>query len=469
MSPGFWIAFAGVGTVLFHLAHLPRLGALALAVPFCWVPLVKREGSRIAFYGGVTMGLAVFAPQLAFFGTIFGWPAMALWLILSFWTGLFVLVCSHGWRRFPPLAMLVVVPVIWTGWEYFRSELYYLRFSWITPGLVAADGPAAALLPWIGSYGLGFVAFLAAAVAWFGSGLYRGMALALPGLVLVAGGAGVGPVAPGQLLEVAGAQTESASEADLPGILDRARSSHPGARLFLLPEYALEGAPGPELRSWCRRHEKHLVVGGRERIDAQRFRNVAFVVDPRGDVVFGQAKSVPIQFFQDGEPAVRQDLWQSPWGPIGIAICYDLSYTRVMDRLVRQGAVALIIPTMDAWDWGSRQHALHARVAPVRAAEYRIPILRCASSGISQLVDAQGQVRTSAPMSDGVLTFGGVVELGPPGSLPWDRWLAPGCAGLALALSGSLAFLEARERIGSRRSASAPGPTVPPAPSSRTE
>jgi apolipoprotein N-acyltransferase len=55
--------------------------------------------------------------------------------------------------------------------------------------------------------------------------------------------------------------------------------------------------------------------------------------------------------------------------PIGICICYDLSYSRVTDRLLRLGAQALIVPTMDLIDWGRRQHELHARVAPMRAAE----------------------------------------------------------------------------------------------------
>ena len=61
---------------------------------------------------------------------------------------------------------------------------------------------------------------------------------------------------------------------------------------------------------------------------------------------------------------------------IGICICYDLSYRRVTDPLIRMGAQALIVPTMDVADWGRRQHELHARVAPVRAAEYGVPIFR---------------------------------------------------------------------------------------------
>ncbi len=27
-----------------------------------------------------------------------------------------------------------LIPIIWTGLEYFRSELYYLKFSWLNIG-----------------------------------------------------------------------------------------------------------------------------------------------------------------------------------------------------------------------------------------------------------------------------------------------------------------------------------------------
>jgi hypothetical protein len=51
--------------------------------------------------------------------------------------------------------------------------------------------------------------------------------------------------------------------------------------------------------------------------DHAAFHNTAFVVGPDGDVIFEQAKSVPIQFFNDGRPATSQRLWDSPWGRIG--------------------------------------------------------------------------------------------------------------------------------------------------------
>ena len=170
---------------------------------------------------------------------------------------------------------------------------------------------------------------------------------------------------------------------------------------------------------------RYLIVGGKDPAPATTFYNTAYVVAPGGDIVFRQVKAVPIQFFKDGLPAPEQKLWNSPWGKIGICVCYDLSYTRVTDRLVQLGAEALIVPTMDVADWGPAQHELHARIAPVRAAEYGLPIFRLASSGISQLVVQSGRVTATAPCHGDGAMLAGTLEMRGGGRRPLDRWLAP--------------------------------------------
>src|SRR5208282_1820567 len=126
-------------------------------------------------------------------------------------------------------------------------------------------------------------------------------------------------------------------------------------------------------------------------------------------------------------PALKQEVWDSPWGKIGICICYDLSYARVTDRLVRKSAQLLIVPTMDVEDWGRHEHELHALVAPVRAAEYGLPIFRLASSGISQAVDGGGRVMAQASFPGIGDVVSAELRLPARGSLPLDRFLAPFC------------------------------------------
>jgi apolipoprotein N-acyltransferase len=126
---------------------------------------------------------------------------------------------------------------------------------------------------------------------------------------------------------------------------------------------------------------------------------------------------------------------------------YDLSYTRVTDRLVKLGAEALIVPTMDIVDWGKAQHELHARVAPARATEYGLPIFRVASSGISQLVDRTGRVTATAPCPGDGAMLAGTLEMRGGGRRPLDRWLAPFATGVTAAV---IVWLSIRRRSGDR-------------------
>jgi apolipoprotein N-acyltransferase len=247
-------------------------------------------------------------------------------------------------------------------------------------------------------------------------------------------------------LSIAGVQMEFPSPNVLPKALDKALGKNPDAQIFVLSEYTLDGPVPDSLKQWCREHARFLVVGGKDPVGTNDYYNTAFVVGTNGEIVFRQAKSVPIQFFKDGLPAPVQEVWNSPWGKIGICICYDLSYTRVTDRLVEQGAQLLIVPTMDVEEWGRHQHELHSRVAPVRAAEYGIPIFRLASSGISQAVTRGGYViaKTSFPGSVEILTAQLLLPM--RGSLPLDRWLAPVCTGITGVVLLMLLVLDRQDR-----------------------
>jgi apolipoprotein N-acyltransferase len=251
-------------------------------------------------------------------------------------------------------------------------------------------------------------------------------------------------------LYIAGIQMEFPSPGVLPKALDKALAKNPDAQIIVLSEYTLDGPVPDSLKNWCREHARFLVVGGKDPVGTNDYYNTAFVVGTNGEIVFRQAKSVPIQFFKDGLPAPKQEVWNSPWGKIGICICYDLSYTRVTDRLVDEGAQLLIVPTMDVEEWGRHQHELHARVAPVRAAEYGIPIFRLASSGISQAVTGGGHViaKTSFPGSVDILSA--QLRLPVRGSLPLDRLLAPVCTGITVVVLLTLLVLDWQDRRASR-------------------
>src|SRR5580765_6626820 len=77
------LAWSAGAVTAFHLAYtFPPLGFLAGLYLYCLFQLTALPTPRKAFYSGLVIGYAVYAPHLAFFWKIFGWPAMALWTVL---------------------------------------------------------------------------------------------------------------------------------------------------------------------------------------------------------------------------------------------------------------------------------------------------------------------------------------------------------------------------------------------------
>lgn len=412
-----------------------RFGPLVFVTAACLYELRRSATARRAFYAGLLAGLGVFVPQTGFLWTIFGPAAAALWLILALWHGLFTLTLHQVWRRAGGAWPLLAAPVLWCGLEYFRCEVYWLRFSWFSLGAPLA-GLCPAALGTLGDYGTG-CAVMATGALLAAAGTAprpRDRRLVMAAVASVAAWLVVGVLppkgaaAPGKSVRVAGVQLEFPGVPETVRALDDLVRTHPEAELLMLPEYSLDGPPPRVLTEWCARNHRWLLVGGKDPAGDDKYFNTAFVISPQGDVAFRQAKSVPIQFFADGEPARGQHLWESPWGPIGVAVCYDLSYRRVLDPLLRAGAQALIVPAMDVETWGGGEHRLNARMAGLRAAELGVPLLRLASSGISQLLDAEGRTLATAPFPGAGRTIAGALPLGRRAAgLPLDAWLAPGC------------------------------------------
>jgi apolipoprotein N-acyltransferase len=420
-----------VAVLSFHLAQW-LWGGLIVVFLYGVARLAEFRSWRGSFYTAVAVGYAAYSPHLLFLWTIFGAASVVLWGVLAVWLGIFVVMVravrwqwGRGW-------MVVLAPWLWLATEYFRSELYYLRFSWLGVGYAFAEAPG--IVRSVGVYGIGFVLMaLAAGAAWMK--WRKGLATLLAGVAALAvielAMKPPEPVGGGRVLKVAGVQLEFPSARDVTIALDEVLRRHSEVDLLVLSEYTFLGPLPEEVLAWCKARGRHLIVGAQDPIDEDRYFNTAFVVDPTGEVVFRQVKSVPIQFFKDGEPAASRAVWESPWGRLGIAICYDLSYRRVMDELVAAGAEGLIIPVMDVADWGLRQHELHGRVGPIRAAEYGIPVFRLCSSGISQLIDERGRIlKTGSYPGSGEIVAGEVMLAG-RGRVPVDAWMGPSAAGVA--------------------------------------
>ena len=416
----------------FHVAwSFSVLNAFVLVYAWALIKLSGAKSASQSFRFGFFAGFLVFAPQLTWFWKIFGPMAICLWAVLSFFTGVFAALLHVARNKFGDRFLWIIAPVLWTGIEFFRSELYALRFSWFSVGYDFSGSGGLVPVGFLGVYGVGFLVFLIAAVCVGMTHLIK--AVVLLAFIVCANWPGKIGAETGTELVVAGVQLEFPPDLEIPKHLDRVIARYPGAQILVLSEYAFDGSVPKHVREWCRRNERYLIAGGKENVieDGRNdFRNTAFVVGPTGEIVFAQCKSVPIQFFNDGLPARAQRVWESPWGKIAIPICYDLSYRRVTDRFAAGGAEAFIVPFMDVTDWGERQHRQHARIAPIRAREYGVPVFRLGSSGISQHVDAHGRVLAESHFPGEEEIFGGTLKLNGKARLPLDHWIAPICSGL---------------------------------------
>jgi apolipoprotein N-acyltransferase len=421
----------------------PALGLFIFGYAYFLIRLADQPAVKHAFYFGLATGFLCYAPHLFFFWSIFNQAAIVLWLVLAFWIGLFTAIVCGAIRRWGKAKAMWLVPIIWTGLEYFRSELYFLKFSWLNVGY-ALQFP-------FGVYLCGFIVFAVATFykrAWnyfwekmtliqlllIILGIAFLLALLLPALAQ-------SKSRRSSPISIAGIQLEFPPQDILTKALDYALAKNTNAQIFVLSEYTLDGGVPDSLKNWCRDNSRYLVVGGKDVVTNHIYYNTAFVVGTNGEVIFKQAKSVPIQFFDDGLPAQKQEVWNSPFGKIGICICYDLSYTRVTDELVRQGAQILIVPTMDVEGWGRHEHELHSRIAPVRAAEYGIPIFRLASSGISQAISGGGNVIAQTSFNKQGEILSAQLRLPSRGALPLDRFLAPVCTAITAIVMAALLFL----------------------------
>jgi len=426
MAPQWLSTRASLSLAAAAVAAFEIAAEFEAAAPFvivylvCLFALARVQSTRWAFYLGLAIGWSIAALQLQFFVDVFGWAAVGLWAIFGIWIAFFLLLSRVVVGRWPVYGVLWL-PVIWLGLEYFRCELYFLRFAWLTPGSLLSHPSSIPLLS-AGVYGFSFIVLCGAV------GIQRcaqrkavvAAACVMPVFLFALLGMSTetGPL-------VVGIQLEGAHEPEVLAALEMAIDDEPDLDLVVLSEYSFDGPIPPAVREWCAENEKHLIAGGKESVDGgNRFFDTVFVIGPDGEIVFSQAKAVPIQFFNDGLPAREQHVWESPWGKIGIAICYDLAYARVIDRLIEAGAHGIVIPAMDAADWGEHEHRLHSKIAAVRAREYGLPIFRLASSGISQFVDRHGRVIASAPFPGQGERLAGRLNLGDAGRLPIDRYLA---------------------------------------------
>lgn len=79
-------------------------------------------------------------------------------------------------------------------------------------------------------------------------------------------------------------------------------------------------------------------------------------------------------------------------------ICYESSMPKIVKGLVKNGAQFITIQANDGWLGNSAGPYQHFELAKLRAIENRVPIVRCANTGISGVINPIGIVQQKIPL-----------------------------------------------------------------------
>jgi apolipoprotein N-acyltransferase len=446
---------ARIGLVVLSAALMvlsfPPFGAWPLIV-VALLPLllaIRGATARERFYLGMLHGILAYAGALHWLVVIFGPAAFPLFCILALFTGLFCLLAGTGMARsWSPFVTVPLTAALWTGLEFYRSELFLLRFPWITVG--SALGPTW-LSPLVGVYGVTFLIVLAATGLFHRRTWWPAATLAL--LVLAAGAFRPPPVdlAADEGITVAVVQAEEGYHEDLIDLTRSVADQHP--QLVVWPEYALpydvrndREEVFEELKGLCAELNATLVLGTKTTVGPgpKDWRNTALTMDANGTV--GEYyKARPVHFFNDGIAGTEFNPVPTPLGQLATPVCFDCDNATVSRALTANGAEWFAVPIFDAQSWGEVQHRQHAQLARLRAAENARWFACAASSGVSQVIDPHGNVHAILPtMKSGVL----VAQLGRNSGLTvFTRagWLLPW---VALAVTVGFAVWSAIGQLG---------------------
>jgi predicted amidohydrolase len=251
-------------------------------------------------------------------------------------------------------------------------------------------------------------------------------------------------------MSVVAAAVQMTSGPEVPANLQKAaslveRAARRGAELIALPENfalmtpverdklaaaeVLDAAhPGPILSSMMEaaaKHRVHLVLGGMpERPDrtiggGERVHNSCVLLGPDGGVraVYRKIHLFDV-FIPDGatyheskvvEPGDRPLVAETPWGGLGLSVCYDLRFPELYRALAAGGARMLVVPAAftlhtgrDHWHVLLRARAIENLCFVIAPAQVGRHDEKRVTFGHSLIVDPWGTVLADAADGEGV-------------------------------------------------------------------
>lgn len=384
----------------------PPIGFSWLAV-VAWIPLLIALGEAKpshALYLGLLHGAVFFGVTMSWLANVFtgsSYAVVPLVLIMALFTALFArgyAVASVRYRK--GWLTAVFAASWWIACEFYRSEIFYLKFPWMTPGVGLGPNWVSPLL---GVYGISFLLIFGSALVAQGS-VKKKWEPCVGGLLLLV--LLFSSLVPRQVSEIDRPVTVLAVQNEVSDIdlyIKLTREGDPQVDLIIWPEYSLPSDVRRSPHQWrqltglAEETGAILVVGTQTSRDDGGWHNTALTLTAEGDI--GEHyKNHPVHFFDDGVPGTEARAVETSLGKIGTPICFDCDYEDVIRRMVADGAEFLAIPSMDAIHWGEKEHHQHAELFRHRAAENGRWIAVAATSGVTQIIDPYGNRVDAIPI-----------------------------------------------------------------------
>jgi apolipoprotein N-acyltransferase len=401
------------------------------------------------------------------YGGLPAWLAVLAIALLSAFLALYLaaaLAAFARWRSSAPLRDALLFGALWLLAELARGVIF-TGFPWVASGYAHVDGPLAALAPWVGVYGIGFVAAVLAAWPVLARG-WRARALPLVVFAGVLGAAALfGPGGFSQpngtlsvtLLQGNVAQDEKFAVAQMPRSLAWTREQLLAARgeLVVAPETVIPLLPSQldpgywsEIAGHFQRGPQAVLLGlplGDERVGYTNsaagisaataalpdgiYRYDKHHLVPFGEFIpygfrwFTELMNIPLGDFNRGPVGAASFAFRGE--RIGANICYEDLFG---EELAARFADAANAPTMFAnlsnigWFGDTIAIAQHLEISRMRALEFQRPMLRATNTGATAVIDHAGRVTASLPrLTQGVLD---AQVQGRTGLTPFAWWAA---------------------------------------------
>lgn len=438
-----------------RLRHLlvAALGALAVSAafpPFGWwwsaplgvaliVASAHEASVRLSAVAGAVAGAVFAGTSLAWLTSVGPDAYFAVTAVFAAWWAAMLtgIRLTMGLRAWP-----LLVPAVWVGQEWARSQWPLGGFPWARLAYVSVDSPFAALVPHLGVYGLTYViaaigSLLAAAIV----GSHRRGALIAAGLAaaaVVASGAAVAQAAPAgsaqpavQVAVVQGGGQPGAGEQQARAVLSAhvrqtrllAADTVTPPAFVLWPESATDIDPLVDTQARAQINAAvadigvPVVVGAVTAAPDQpqlaRNQSISWMPLTGPGVAYTKRQLVP---FGEYVPArgllerltsrftqVPRDFVSGTDSPVidvgavrlGMLICYEVAFDDRVTDAVSAGATVLAVPSNNATYAGTTQPAQQLVITRFRALETARATLLASTTGVSAIIDSSGSVLTS--------------------------------------------------------------------------